>query len=54
MDHVGPEEVRVLAADGAVLIGMGVLMITGEFTQLNITISHWLQSLHLPNLNSDT
>jgi cytochrome c-type biogenesis protein len=44
----------VIGAGGAVLIGMGVLMITGEFTQLNITISHWLQSLHLPNLNSDT
>jgi hypothetical protein len=29
-------------------------MITGEFSALNITVSHWLQSLHLPNLNSDT
>jgi hypothetical protein len=33
---------------------MGVLIWTGEFTQLNITVSHWLQTLHLPNLNSDT
>ena len=32
----------------------GALIFTGEFTQLNITISHWLQSLHLPNLNGDT
>src|SRR5579884_3067658 len=44
----------VIGAGGAVLIGMGVLMWTGEFTQLNITVSHWLQSLHLPNFNSDT
>ena len=44
----------VIGSGGAVLIGMGVLMITGEFTQLNVTVSHWLQSLHLPNLNSDT
>jgi cytochrome c-type biogenesis protein len=44
----------VVGAGGAVLIGMGVLIWTGEFTQLNVTVSHWLQSLHLPNLNSDT
>ena len=44
----------VIAAGGAVLIGMGILIWTGEFTQLNVTVSHWLQSLHLPNLNSDT
>jgi len=44
----------VIGAGGVVLIGMGVLIWTGEFTQLNITISHWLQSLHLPNLNSQT
>lgn len=44
----------VIGAGGAVLIGMGVLMWTGEFTQLNITVSHWLQTLHLPNFNSDT
>src|SRR5947209_7764950 len=44
----------VIGAGGAVLIGMGVLMWTGEFTQLNVTVSHWLQSLHLPNLNPDT
>jgi cytochrome c-type biogenesis protein len=44
----------VIGVGGGVLIAMGVLIWTGEFTQLNITISHWLQSLHLPNLNSDT
>ena len=44
----------VIGVGGAVLITMGVLIWTGEFTQLNITISHWLQGLGLPNLNSDT
>ena len=36
------------------LIGMGVLIWTGEFTQLNITVDHWLNTLGLPNFNSDT
>ncbi len=44
----------VIGLGGAVLIGMGVLMWSGEFTQLNVTVSHWLQTLHLPNLNSHT
>jgi cytochrome c-type biogenesis protein len=44
----------VIGTGGAVLIAMGVLIWTGEFTQLNITVSHWLQSLGLPNLNGDT
>ena len=44
----------VIGTGGAILIAMGVLIWTGEFTQLNVTVSHWLQSLHLPNLNSDT
>jgi cytochrome c-type biogenesis protein len=44
----------VIVSGGAVLIGMGVLIWTGEFTQLNITVNHWLQSLGLPDLNSDT
>lgn len=44
----------VIGAGGAILVGMGVLMITGEFTQLNVTVSHWLRSLHLPDLNSAT
>jgi cytochrome c-type biogenesis protein len=44
----------VIGAGGVVLIGMGVLIWTGEFTQLNITVNHWLQSLGLPDLNSST
>jgi len=44
----------VIGVGGVVLIGMGVLIWTGEFTQLNITVNHWLQDLGLPNLNSDT
>ena len=44
----------VIATGGVVLIGMGVLIWTGEFTQLNITVNHWLQTLGLPDLNSDT
>jgi cytochrome c-type biogenesis protein len=44
----------VIGVGGAVLIAMGVLIWTGEFTQLNITVNHWLQSLGLPNFNSDT
>ncbi|HXO08191.1 MAG TPA: cytochrome c biogenesis protein CcdA [Solirubrobacteraceae bacterium] len=44
----------VIGVGGAVLISMGVLIWTGEFTQLNITVSNWLQSLGLPNFNADT
>ncbi|MBV8945873.1 MAG: cytochrome c biogenesis protein CcdA [Solirubrobacterales bacterium] len=44
----------VIGAGGVVLIGMGVLIWTGEFTQLNITVNHWLQTLGLPDFNSDT
>ncbi|HUA05569.1 MAG TPA: cytochrome c biogenesis protein CcdA [Solirubrobacteraceae bacterium] len=44
----------VISVGGLVLIGMGVLIWTGEFTQLNITVNHWLQTLGLPDLNSDT
>jgi len=44
----------VIGVGGAVLIGMGVLIWTGEFTQLNITVNHWLQTLGLPDLISDT
>ena len=44
----------VIGAGGAVLIAMGVLIWTGEFTTLNVTVSNWLQSLGLPNLNGDT
>jgi cytochrome c-type biogenesis protein len=44
----------VIGAGGLVLIGMGALIWSGEFTQLNITVSHWLQTLGLPDFNSDT
>jgi cytochrome c-type biogenesis protein len=44
----------VIGAGGAVLIAMGVLIWTGEFTTLNVTVSNWLQSVGLPNLNGDT
>jgi cytochrome c-type biogenesis protein len=44
----------VIGVGGAVLVAMGVLIWTGEFTQLNITVSHWIQSVGLPNLNGDT
>jgi cytochrome c-type biogenesis protein len=44
----------VIGIGGVVLIGMGVLIWTGEFTQLNITVNQWLQSLGLPDFNADT
>jgi cytochrome c-type biogenesis protein len=44
----------VIGTGGVVLIGMGVLIWTGEFTQLNVTVNNWLQSLGLPDLNSST
>jgi cytochrome c-type biogenesis protein len=44
----------IIGAGGAVLIAMGVLIWTGEFTTLNVTVSNWLQSLGLPNFNGDT
>lgn len=44
----------VIGVGGAVLIAMGVLIWTGEFTQLNVTVSQWLQSLGLPNFSNDT
>jgi cytochrome c-type biogenesis protein len=44
----------VIGTGGVVLISMGVLIWTGEFTQLNITVNHWLQTIGLPDLNSDT
>jgi cytochrome c-type biogenesis protein len=44
----------VIGVGGAVLIAMGVLIWTGEFTTLNITVNHWLHAIGLPNLNSDT
>ena len=44
----------LIGVGGVVLIGMGVLIWTGEFTQLNVTVNGWLQSLGLPDLNSET
>jgi cytochrome c-type biogenesis protein len=44
----------VIVLGGGVLITMGVLIWTGEFSNLNITVSHWLNSVGLPNLSSDT
>jgi cytochrome c-type biogenesis protein len=44
----------VIVVGGAVLIWMGVLIWTGDFTSLNITVNHWLNSLGLPDLNSST
>jgi cytochrome c-type biogenesis protein len=44
----------VIGIGGAVLIAMGVLIWTGEFTTLNITVDNWLHSLGLPNFSSDT
>jgi cytochrome c-type biogenesis protein len=44
----------LIGMGGVVLIGMGVLIWTGEFTQLNVTVNGWLQSLGLPDLNSST
>jgi cytochrome c-type biogenesis protein len=44
----------VIGVGGVVLVAMGVLIFTGEFTQLNIHVNNWLQSLGLPDLNSDT
>jgi cytochrome c-type biogenesis protein len=44
----------VIGVGGAVLIAMGVLIWTGEFSTVNVTVSNWLQSLGLPNFNGDT
>lgn len=44
----------VICLGGLVLISMGVLIWTGTFTVLNQTVSHWLQSIGLPNFTNDT
>jgi cytochrome c-type biogenesis protein len=44
----------VIGVGGLVLIGMGVLIYTGQFTVLNQHVSNWLQSLGLPTFISDT
>ena len=37
----------IVAAGGAILIAMGVLIWTGELTQLNIETQRWLSELGL-------
>jgi hypothetical protein len=37
-----------------VLVTMGVLVFTGEFQNLNVTVSNWIQSIGLPNLTNLT
>jgi cytochrome c-type biogenesis protein len=44
----------VIGMGGFVLIGMGLLIWTGEFAVLNVHVDHWLQALGLPNFSSDT
>jgi cytochrome c-type biogenesis protein len=44
----------VIGLGGVVLVGMGVLIWTGEFTVLNQTVSNWIQSIGLPNFSNDT
>jgi cytochrome c-type biogenesis protein len=44
----------VIGTGGVILIGMGVLIWTGEFHVLNQHVDTWLNALGLPNLNGDT
>jgi cytochrome c-type biogenesis protein len=44
----------IIFLGGGVLVAMGVLIWTGEFTRLNITVDQWLQGVGLPNFSSDT
>jgi cytochrome c-type biogenesis protein len=44
----------VIGVGGLVLIGMGVLIWTGQFTVLNQHVSNWLNTVGLPNFNPDT
>jgi cytochrome c-type biogenesis protein len=44
----------VIGAGGLILVGMGVLIWSGQFTVLNQHVNHWLNTLGLPNLSSDT
>jgi cytochrome c-type biogenesis protein len=44
----------VIGLGGAVLVTMGVLVFTGEFQNLNVTVSNWIQSIGLPNLTNLT
>ncbi len=44
----------VIGVGGAVLVGMGVLIFTGQFTELNVHVSNALHTLGLPNFSNDT
>ena len=44
----------VIGLGGVVLVGMGVLIFTGQFTVLNVHVSNALHTLGLPNFDSDT
>ena len=44
----------VIVVGGGILIWMGVLIWTGDFTSLNIQVNHWLNTLGLPDFNNDT
>ena len=44
----------VVGVGGLVLITMGVLIWSGEFARLNVTVNDWLQSLGLPNFTSSS
>jgi cytochrome c-type biogenesis protein len=44
----------VIGAGGVILVGMGVLIWSGQFTVLNQHVNDWLHTLGLPNLNSET
>jgi cytochrome c-type biogenesis protein len=44
----------VIGLGGVVLVGMGVLIFTGQFTELNVHVSNALHTLGLPNFSNDT
>jgi cytochrome c-type biogenesis protein len=44
----------VIGTGGVILVGMGVLIWTGQFTLLNQHVNDWINSLGLPNLSNDT
>ena len=50
--HVKRHYPLIIAAGGAVLVGMGVLILTGEFTILNAKANALLQGTGLANLTS--
>ena len=52
--HADANGNHVIGIGGVVLIGMGVLIWTGEFTTMNVTVNRWLQDIGLPDFNSDT